>query len=188
MELREQLLRLARQAIETLFTKKRIDPSLTTGLEERRGVFVTIMKGGELRGCIGYPLPELPLAGGIVKAARAAALHDPRFPALQPEELGEIRLEVTLLTPPERIIVDSPEEYVRKVKVGRDGLIIKRGFHHGLLLPQVPAEYGWNAETFLEHLCLKAGLPTNAWKEEGTIIERFQGEVYREEEGKEEKD
>ncbi len=177
------LIRLARQAIETAFTKREIDLSqykTEKQLAGRLGVFVTLTKDEELRGCIGFVEGELPLYGGVVHAARAAAFDDPRFPSLEPEELGEVRVEVSVLTPPKRIKVRNPEEYLGKVRVGRDGLIIRKGFYSGLLLPQVPAEYGWSVETYLEHLCLKAGLEPKAWKEKGVEIEAFQAEIFSE--------
>jgi len=176
----KELITLARSAIETKFTKKYLDLTQYKHLSEKRGVFVTLTKDGELRGCIGFILPEFELAEGIVHAARAAAFDDPRFPALEPEELGEIRVEISLLTVPKPITVKSPEEYLKKIKIGRDGLIFRKGFHTGLLLPQVPVEYGWSIETYLEHLGLKAGLSAKAWKEPGVTIEAFQAEIFTE--------
>jgi len=178
---RDRLVELARQAIETTFTKKRFREPTGREYRAKRGVFVTLTKDNELRGCIGYPLPTYPLGEAIIRAARAAAFEDPRFPALEPEELGEVRVEVTILTVPETISVKEPDEYLRKVKVGRDGLIIRQGYRSGLLLPQVPTEYGWNVETFLEQLCMKAGLPREAWKREEVTIESFRGEIHKEE-------
>ncbi len=177
------LLRLARQAIETAFTKRELDLSQYKAdklLAERLGVFVTLTKEGELRGCIGFVKGELPLYEGVVHAARAAAFDDPRFPSLDPEELGGIRIEVSVLSLPEPLKVKKPDEYLEKVRVGRDGLIIRKGFYSGLLLPQVPVEYGWSVETYLEHLCLKAGLERKAWKEKGVAIEAFQAEIFSE--------
>lgn len=174
------LLELARKAIETRFTKKELELDQYTHLNEKKGIFVTINKEEELRGCIGFPKAEIELYKGVIKAARAAAFDDPRFPPLEAEELGEIRIEVTLLTEAAPIEVERPAEYLEKIKVGRDGLIIKQGFHCGLLLPQVPVEYGWNVETYLEQLCRKAGLPIDAWKDPKTRIEAFQGTVYTE--------
>lgn len=177
----KQLLALARDAIEASFTKKELDLTPYKAFSKKQGVFVTLTKNEELRGCIGYPIAEFPLYEGVIEAARAAAFNDPRFPALQPEELGEIRVEISILTVPEKVTVKLPEEYLTKLKVGRDGLIIKQRFHSGLLLPQVPVEYGWNIETFLEQLCYKAGLPHDAWKQPDTTIESFQAEIYSEE-------
>ncbi len=176
-----KLITLARAAIETAFTKKELDLEPYKELKDERGVFVTLTKEGELRGCIGYIKPIGPLYEGIVHAARAAAFDDPRFPRLEPEELGAIRVEVSVLTPASPVEVEKPEEYLKKITVGTDGLIIKHGFHTGLLLPQVPIEYGWNVETYLEHLCLKAGLPREAWRDKKTEISAFQAEVFEEE-------
>ncbi len=176
-----KLLELARIAIETRFTRKEIDLERYKELSEERGVFVTLTKDGELRGCIGYVEPIGSLRRDVVRAARAAAFDDPRFPAVQPEELGEIRVEVSILTPPERISAKKPEALLKSIRIGTDGLIITQRFHHGLLLPQVASEYGWNAETFLEHLCMKAGLPRGAWKDKETVIESFQANIFTEE-------
>lgn len=177
----KRLITLARQTIEAAFTKKPVDLTKYKKYNQKRGVFVTLTKDGELRGCIGFVLPQFPLYDAVQRAARSAAFEDPRFPALEAEELGEIRVEVSVLTKPKILKVAKPEEYIKAIKIGRDGLIIKHGFYSGLLLPQVPVEYGWNTETFLEHLCLKAGLPPTAWKEKGTTIESFQAEIFSEE-------
>ncbi|MBO8131117.1 MAG: AmmeMemoRadiSam system protein B [Candidatus Marinimicrobia bacterium] len=141
-------------------------------LKEERGAFVTINKHGELRGCIGYVLPVYPLYKTVIEAATGAALHDPRFKPVSPDELDDIEVEISVLTVPEKI--DDPE----KIEVGKHGLIIKRGFYQGLLLPQVAVEYGWDRETFLEHTCLKAGLPRNAWKDPDTEISIFSAQVF----------
>ncbi|MBR9693013.1 AmmeMemoRadiSam system protein A [Candidatus Woesearchaeota archaeon] len=171
------LVKLARAAIESAMTKKDFNLDPYKQFSEHHGVFVTLTKDGELRGCIGYITCEQPVYKGVVHAARAAAFDDPRFPRLEPEELGAIRIEVSVLTEPEEVKVKKSEEYLKKIKVGRDGLIIKQGYRTGLLLPQVPTEYGWNIETYLEHLCLKAGLPKDAWKKKETRIDAFQAKV-----------
>ena len=145
------------------------------------GVFVTLNNADGLRGCIGFPMPDKKLSHGIIDAAIAAATEDPRFSPVKINELNEIVFEVTVLTPPVEITVTDPMEYLEKIKVGRDGLIIKNSFSSGLLLPQVPAEYGWNVEEFLQHTCEKAGLEKNTWKNEKVKIEKFEGIVYKEE-------
>ena len=182
----EFLVRLARRAIETKLREgRRIRPSAPEGLMEPRGVFVTLngVEGQHrLRGCIGYPYPERPLAEAVVDAAIGAALHDPRFNPVSLEEMGEIVVEVSVLTPPERIVVERPEYYPRRIEVGRDGLIVSRGGFRGLLLPQVPIEWGWDAEEFLTQCCLKAWLPPDAWLLPDTEIYRFQAEIFAEEE------
>ena len=145
------------------------------------GVFVTLNKPDGLRGCIGFPMPEKKLSRAIVDGAIAAATEDPRFPAVTTKELDDITFEVTVLTPPMEIDVSDPIEYLSKIKVGRDGLIIRHSFSSGLLLPQVPVEYGWNVEEFLQHTCEKAGLARDTWKNESVKIEKFEGIIFKEE-------
>ena len=145
------------------------------------GVFVTLNNADGLRGCIGFPMPDKKLSHGIIDAAIAAATEDPRFSPVKANELNDIVFEVTVLTPPVEITVTDPMEYLEKIKVGRDGLIIRNSFSSGLLLPQVPVEYGWNVEEFLQHTCEKAGLEKDTWKNEKVKIEKFEGIVYKEE-------
>ena len=145
------------------------------------GVFVTLNNADGLRGCIGFPMPDKKLSHGIIDAAIAAATEDPRFSPVKTNELNDIVFEVTVLTPPVEITVTDPMEYLEKIKVGRDGLIIRNSFSSGLLLPQVPVEYGWNVEEFLQHTCEKAGLEKDTWKNEKVKIEKFEGIVYKEE-------
>ena len=144
------------------------------------GVFVTLNDANGLRGCIGFPMPDKKLSHGIIDAAIAAATEDPRFSPVKINELNEIVFEVTVLTPPVEITVTDPMEYLEKIKVGRDGLIIRNSFSSGLLLPQVPVEYGWNVEEFLQHTCEKAGFEKDTWKNEKVKIEKFEGIVYKE--------
>jgi len=134
-----------------------------------------------LRGCIGYPLPDKSLFSALEDAAISAATKDTRFSPVNYKELDSITFEVTVLTPPKKIVASKPEEYLSKIKVGRDGLIVKHGFYSGLLLPQVPIEYGWNEKEFLEYTCEKAGLPKNYWKNSETEIQKFEGIVFKEE-------
>ena len=145
------------------------------------GVFVTLNNSDGLRGCIGFPMPEKKLSHAIVDGAIAAATEDPRFPSVKTNELNDIVFEVTVLTPPIEIDVYDPMEYLEKIKVGRDGLIIRHSFSSGLLLPQVPIEYGWNVEEFLQHTCEKAGLARDTWKNESVKIEKFEGIIFKEE-------
>ena len=126
-------------------------------------------------------MPDKKLSHGIIDAAIAAATEDPRFSPVKTNELNDIVFEVTVLTPPVEITVTDPMEYLEKIKVGRDGLIIRNSFSSGLLLPQVPVEYGWNVEEFLQHTCEKAGLEKNAWKNERVKIEKFEGIIFKEE-------
>lgn len=187
------LVKLARKTVEYFFSTNqvyRVDPrDVPEKLKLNMGVFVTInryIKRGrdkvekELRGCIGLPYPMKPLYLGVIEASLEAAFNDPRFPPLRKSELNEVIFEVTVLTPPEEIKVNSPIEYLRKIIIGRDGLIIEKGFYRGLLLPQVPVEYKWTVEEYLMHLCMKAGLPPNAWLDKDTKIYRFTGKIFTE--------
>ncbi|MBN1197651.1 MAG: AmmeMemoRadiSam system protein A [Candidatus Aminicenantes bacterium] len=138
------------------------------------GVFVTLHIGGNLRGCIGMPLPRQPVYEAVRENAIAAAFEDPRFPPLRDSELSRIHIEISVMTAPRE--VSGPDD----VEVGRDGIIITRGTRRGLLLPQVPVEQGWSRDQFLSYGCLKAGLPPDAWRE-GVEIETFQAMVFGEE-------
>jgi len=144
------------------------------------GVFVTLNSEENLRGCIGFPTPDRKLYQSLVDAAIASATNDPRFLPVKYEELCEITFEVTVLTSPTVIKVEDPAEYPKLIKVGRDGLIVKWEFGSGLLLPQVPIEYGWNEEEFLGHTCEKAGAPQDYWKRKSTVIMKFEGIVFKE--------
>src|SRR5713226_3280016 len=179
----EILVNTARAAVtEYLKTRKKItlQEDFKSKFSYNSGVFVTLNKEENLRGCIGFPTPVKKLYQSLVDAAIASATEDPRFPQVQYEELNEISFEVTILTPPEEVKVTNPLEYTSKIKVGRDGLIVKWEFGSGLLLPQVPVEYGWNEEEFLNHTCEKAGAPSDCWKSKSTIILQFEGIVFRE--------
>lgn len=144
------------------------------------GVFVTLNNSLGLRGCIGYPLPDKKLFNALEEAAISAAIEDPRFPPVKFEELDSITFEVTVLTPPTKIEVGDSQEYLSKIKIGQDGLIVKSGYNSGLLLPQVPVEYGWNEKEFLEYACEKAGLPKEYWQKEDVEILKFEGIVFKE--------
>ncbi len=141
-------------------------------LKENRGAFVTINKRGQLRGCIGYIEAYKPLHRTIEEMAEAAAFRDPRFPPVTERELPELEIEISVLTPLRRI------KNINEIEVGKHGLYIKKGWHSGLLLPQVATEYDWDRQTFLEHTCLKAGLPTNAWKDKDTEIYIFSADIF----------
>ena len=177
------LVKTARKAV-TEFLSNGSRMKLESDLEEKfsfnAGVFVTLNNADGLRGCIGFPMPDKKLSHGIIDAAIAAATEDPRFSPVKTNELNDIVFEVTVLTPPVEITVTDPMEYLEKIKVGRDGLIIRNSFSSGLLLPQVPVEYGWNVEEFLQHTCEKAGLEKDTWKNEKVKIEKFEGIVYKE--------
>lgn len=181
------LVQLARQSISTFLDageKTPVPPNIPVVLRQKCGVFVTlnVMRGGAkaLRGCIGYPEPRLPLVEATITSAINSATGDPRFPLLATEELERVVIEVSVLTPPTLIIVKSPMEYVTQVEVGKDGLIVECGMFKGLLLPQVPVEWGWNVEEFLTHCCMKAGLSPDAWLVEGSKIYKFSCVIARE--------
>ncbi|NWK05279.1 TIGR00296 family protein [Marine Group I thaumarchaeote] len=178
------LVKTARKAV-TEFLSNGNRMKLESDLEEKfsfnSGVFVTLNNPDGLRGCIGFPMPEKKLSHAIIEGAIAAATEDPRFPSVKTNELNDIVFEVTVLTPPIVVDVSDPMEYLEKIKVGRDGLIIRHSFSSGLLLPQVPVEYGWNVEEFLQHTCEKAGLSRDTWKNESVKIEKFEGIIFKEE-------
>lgn len=173
--------RLARTALETELRGGRFSlPPLPRIFSEMRGVFVTLTEDGDLRGCIGLPYPVMPLGEGIVHAALSAALEDPRFPPVRAEELSRIRIEVTVLSVPEPLAC-PPRERAGHVEVGRHGLILSGAGRSGLLLPQVATEYGWDARTFLDHTCTKAGLPPGCWRREDVEAFTFEGQIFHEE-------
>jgi AmmeMemoRadiSam system protein A len=141
-------------------------------LNEKRGAFVTLHKHGRLRGCIGYIVGVVPLIETVKQMAIAAAFEDPRFPPLQLEEFEHLNIEISVLTPLKRV------KEISEIKIGRDGLIVRKGFYQGLLLPQVAEEEGWDVETFLENTCLKAGLSPDSWKDPDTVIEKFSAQIF----------
>lgn len=157
------------------------EPEMPPSFQEKRGVFVTLNIRGSLRGCIGFPRPILPLSEAIHEAALAAAQEDPRFPPVQARELAAITIEVTILTPP-RLVTVPPAERPDAVTVGKHGLIISGYGRGGLLLPQVAVEYGWDATTFLDQVCVKAGLPPKTWRNDDTELYTFEGQIFHEEE------
>jgi AmmeMemoRadiSam system protein B/AmmeMemoRadiSam system protein A len=172
---KEELLGIARQSIEAVVLG-RAGPDLETDdppLKMNCGAFVTIYKKEQLRGCIGYVLPTMPLYQAVSQAAVSAATKDNRFPPVSPDELDELRLEISVLTPP-RLIEDTDE-----IQVGRDGLIVRKGNRSGLLLPQVASSRSWNRQTFLEETCKKGGLPEDAWKA-GAQVYAFSAVVFSE--------
>jgi len=180
----EKAVRIARAVIEShVKNTKPPEFEIPDIFRQKSGVFVTITTypGNELRGCIGYPEPVMPLIDAIKDAAVSACSRDPRFPPVRAEELKKLKVEVSLLTPPENIKVKKPRELVSCVKVGRDGLIMERGWRKGLLLPQVPVEWGWDSEEFLSQTCMKAGLLPDSWLQEGTSCYKFEAEVFSEE-------
>jgi len=148
---------------------------------DEHGVFVTIhtYPKKELRGCIGFPRPSMPLVDALVEAA-VSATHDPRFPRLRRTELPHIIIEVSILSRPREIDVKNPSEYAKNIVIGKDGLIVSKGHTTGLLLPQVATEWGWTPEEFLMQTCAKAGLPADEWKTGRCKIYRFRSQIFNE--------
>jgi len=184
LEQAKKLIKLARDSISSYFSDSSVEVSddIKKGFSDVLGVFVTLNKQGDLRGCIGFPEPVYPLYEGIIKAARSAAFSDPRFPSVSEEEIKDISIEISVLTKPILVEVEKASDYIKEVKVGRDGLIIRSGFGSGLLLPQVATEYKWDSKTFLEQTCVKAGLDRDSWQDiEGVKVYRFQSQVFSEE-------
>jgi uncharacterized protein len=169
------LLALARAAIARRVGRDVAPPSAAElGPERLAGAFVSLHKRGRLRGCIGTFSADEPVTLVIEEMAVAAAIRDPRFPALEASELDELELEISVLSP-RREVTD-----VDQIEVGRHGLVVSRGASRGVLLPQVATEHGWDREAFLAHTCEKAGLLPDAWTRPGTCIEVFTAEVFSE--------
>jgi AmmeMemoRadiSam system protein A len=137
------------------------------------GAFVTLHKYGQLRGCIGSLIGEKPLFLTVQEMAISAAFQDPRFPPLTKEEFSEIEIEISVLSPLQRITD------VEQIEVGKHGIFLVKGFYRGVLLPQVATEYGWDRYQFLDHTCMKAGLPPGCWRS-GAEIYIFSAEVFSE--------
>jgi uncharacterized protein (TIGR00296 family) len=173
--------KMARRAIEEYIDIKLIVKNSYGGrFVEKRGVFTTLTKSGELRGCIGFPEPVYPLGEAVIKSAISAAVNDPRFPPVTKEEMDDIVVEVSLLTKPIQITTKSRKELPSLIKIGRDGLIAERGPHSGLLLPQVAVEEKMDQKAFLNAVCWKAGMEPECWKDPDTSIYSFTAEVFYE--------
>jgi len=184
------LIQFARKNLENYLKtgdKSTIPPELATKYGDKRGAFVTLNKilgkDTDLRGCIGIIMPLYPLIETIQNMVISAAVEDPRFPEVRLEELSKIIIEVSILSVPEHIRVSKPEEYLEKIVIGRDGLIVTGFGRRGLLLPQVPVEHNrnWDVTTFLMHTCNKAGLPSEAWKDLTKVsFESFTATIFEE--------
>jgi AmmeMemoRadiSam system protein A len=169
-----RLIDLAQRALEARVRQlefPEIDGTLVPDV--RSGAFVSIFHDGELRGCLGRLNSQLPIARLVAQLAQAVADSDPRFQRVTPHELDGIDLEISVLTPEREI------QSVEEIEVGRHGLIVEQGTSRGLLLPQVPIEHGWDRDAFLDHTCLKAGLPGDAWRR-GARIFIFEAQVFGE--------
>jgi len=170
------LLKIARKTLESFLKEGKIPQfgAVSENLKEKRGAFVTLKKNGLLRGCIGRIVADTALYKLISQVVIDSALNDPRFSPVGYEELKDIEIEISVLTPFTEI------ENLEEIEVGKHGLMIRKGFYSGLLLPQVPLEYGWGRETFLKHICLKAGLPPDAYKEKDVLLYKFSAIVFSE--------
>jgi len=182
------LVNLARQTVKEYLNNGKVlqvTQNVSAKLMKPCGVFVTINRlysgTKRLRGCIGLPYPTTPLAKAVIEAAISASTQDPRFPPVAINELDQIVFEVSVMTPPELVTADKPTDYLAKIKVGRDGLIMEHGYNKGLLLPQVPVDLNWNEEEFLCQTAMKAGLQPDAWLLKNTKLYSFQAIIFEEE-------
>lgn len=172
-EERSEMLRWAHEAVAAAVRGEALGTGAPTDhLGERRGAFTSLHIHGKLRGCIGFIEPLFPLWQTVYETARAAATQDPRFLPIQSDELSDLAVEISVMSPLHPI---EPEQ----VEVGKHGLLVSRGNRRGLLLPQVATQAGWTAEEFLAQTCIKAGLPPDAWRA-GAKIEAFTAEVFGE--------
>lgn len=189
----KSLIKFARDNIENFLRDSRriiVPEVIKQKFSDKYGAFVTLNKvnfeGNPLRGCIGYIEPTYSLYDVIHKVSVSSATEDPRFPSVTLNEMNEIIIELSILTPPKVIEVNDPNEYLERIVIGRDGLIAQQGeWRRGLLLPQVPVDQGrnWDVKTFLDHTCLKTGLPMNAWHDiERVKISSFQAILFEEKE------
>jgi uncharacterized protein (TIGR00296 family) len=173
--------RIARGFIEIHLAGRQLPeiPDLPPVFGENRGVFVTLKRGGDLRGCIGIPYPVMPLSEALEQAAISSATEDPRFMPVSEDELAGITIEVTVMTPPKSLLC-TPAERPSCIEAGKHGLIVSGRGRNGLLLPQVATEYGWDARTFLDHTCRKAGLPAGCWERSEIEVKTFEGQIFHE--------
>ena len=173
---KKELLRIARDSIDAALMNKPSAPSGSTSevLNELCGAFVTLHLLGELRGCIRYIEPRSSLRETVEEVAQKAALEDPRFPPLTPKELERVEIEISVLSPLQKV------SDVDEIVVGTHGLVIDAGYTRGLLLPQVATEWGWGREQFLSQTCRKAGLKTDAWKKKQVTIYSFTSTAFSE--------
>ncbi len=176
-EQKRLLLTIARKAIQNIFEDISISEleEMDELLNSKSGVFVTLTKNRKLRGCIGFATSDVPLRDSLLEAAILAATKDPRFPSITSNEIDKLKIEISILSEPYKII--SYDE----IKVGEHGLILSEGKHRGLLLPQVPLEHNLNKDEYLSALCNKAGLPKKFWKEKMLNLKAFTATVFSEE-------
>jgi uncharacterized protein len=173
---KDALLKFARLSLEARLEKRKA-PALNALSEEllsRKGAFVSLHSSKELRGCIGQIYPDQELYRVVQHCVLSAALEDGRFSPVTLEELRDLEIEISVLSPLHRI------KSIEEIEAGRHGLYIVQGAYRGLLLPQVATEYGWDRIEFLEHTCLKSGLPRSAWQDPQTVIYIFEAEIFSE--------
>ena len=178
----EFLLNLAKESIKYFLDNQKLMVKPTdypAELDEDLGVFVTLNKKNNLRGCIGYAEPIKPAIDATMEVALAAAFNDPRFPEVSEKEFDDLEFEVTVLTKPELIEVAHYDQYLDEIEIGRDGLIIQKGYARGLLLPQVAVENAFTTEEFLDHTCMKAGISADSWMDESCDVYKFQGQIFK---------
>lgn len=177
------LIGVSRQAIKHYgLTRKYLEvPDAPSKYLVRSGAFVTIKgRDNELLGCIGRPYPSNTLLENIIHSAVDAAYYDPRFPPLDPKLADSVLIEVSILSQPERVEFKTPDELLKSIKVGRDGIIVEWALGSGLLLPQVPVEEKWNVEEYISYGCLKAGADKNLWRRGNLRVYRFTATVFSE--------
>lgn len=173
---KKTLLRLARETISAKLNNEdlQIPAIIEKRLNQRTGVFVTLLKKGKLRGCIGYMQTDKPLYQSVQELAEAAAFHDPRFQPLKREELPDIQIEMSVLSGFEKI------SNIKRIKTRHHGILVRHGDYQGILLPQVAEKYNWGRETFLQHACVKANLPKEDWKNPETELFIFTAQIFEE--------
>lgn len=178
---KDMLLSMARKTLEEYLKTGKVpdffkDKPVPENLKKEAGMFVTLHKNDNLRGCIGYVLPRGPLFSSVVDLAISSATRDPRFPPVKYDDLKDIHIEISVMSPLKKV------ENTNEIVMGKHGVYVKKGFNSGLFLPQVATETGWDKETFMAELCRgKAGLPANAWKDKNTEIYIFTADIFGEE-------
>ena len=178
----KELIKLARESINSCFSDLDLNVSedIKKKFSAKQGVFVTLTLNKQLKGCIGFPEPSLPLYKAISNAAKSAAFEDSRFTSLSKDEFPNVKIEISVLSVPELIEVKDSKDYLSKIKIGEDGLIIRSDFGSGLLLPQVFIEYNCDVVKALEMTCEKANLSSDAWKDVNTNVYKFQAQIFEE--------
>jgi AmmeMemoRadiSam system protein A len=171
---RSQLLAFARRVISSHLHSESYEVPEDAAFQQKCGLFVTLHKGGNLRGCIGYIKGYKSITQSIRELAMAAAFRDPRFPPLKASELPDVTIEMSLLSPMEQV------HDISEITIGRDGLYLEHPRSSGLLLPQVATEQRWDRDTFLQQVCRKAGLPESSWQDEDAQLYRFSAEIFGE--------